>query len=314
MNEWNQFKVGQPAIGNGFNPSCCPFDTIYHTSHVEQALGIIQSGGLRPSLVFDESRLNDKRILVAWLSPNHWTTGYRYGNIRFQFPFSALIENKRFYWVEAISYKIDAPRILITEYDRSSEFPLYDPIEKNGPWWYDTNSGQHYFNNKYCLEFMFESVILLDTLKQIKFVDHHKDWCSVKRNDPISCPDMRVKSDLGGAWFIARAIACGIDLSKHEIGETYILKKESFNHSLSTSFKRFFQVITNGCEFGGKIKATDPEGEAIMKAVMSAFAFHQSKDAKILAKFFFHEDDFTEVAAKMFANAVGWENWRGLLD
>ena len=320
MNEWNQFKVvGQPAIGNGFNPTCRQFDTIYHTSHVEQALGIIKSGGIRPYIVSDESKLNDKRIEVSWLSPNHWTTGYWYGNIRFQFPFSALIANKKLYWVEAISYNIAAPRILITDHDRSSEFPSYHPTAKDGPWWFDMNSGRHYFNSAYCLEFMFEHPINLSELIKIDFVDHNEQYCSLNRYNPSSCSELGSKSGQGGAWFITRAIVTGVDLSTH--GESFTYQDRiagnnyrTANNNLGVEFNNFCQKFAfNNDLFVGNLKSTDPRAEAVMKGVMSHFTFHSLVGAKDLASFFSSEDDFSIVAAKLFASAVGSENWKYLM-
>src|SRR4051794_25924403 len=100
MPAWSKFKVGVPAT-KGFNSDCQKFGTVSHTSHVDSALSILSRGEIRPYLVFDESLLNDQRILVSWLSPNHWHNGYRYGNIRFDFDFQSLIAGKHFYWVEA---------------------------------------------------------------------------------------------------------------------------------------------------------------------------------------------------------------------
>ena len=67
------------------------------------------------SLVWDQSKLNNTRTCIAWLSPNLWVNGSFYGNIKFAFDWRELIEGKRFYRVEDIKYAPPAYRILITK-------------------------------------------------------------------------------------------------------------------------------------------------------------------------------------------------------
>ena len=146
MPTWSKFKVGAPAI-KGFNQDCQKFETVSHTSHVASALSILDRGEIHPYLVFDESKLNDQRILVSWLSPNHWGVGFRYGNIRFDFDFKSLIDDKHFYWVELGRVQDSLlARILVTDKNHDGDLEEYDPTTKKGPWWHDTVSDQHYYN------------------------------------------------------------------------------------------------------------------------------------------------------------------------
>ena len=120
MKDWEKFKIGK---------YCNPFDLVSYTSHVNSAVDIIRDKEIRPSLVFDELKLNKYRILVSWLSPNYWG-GFRYGNIRFQFDFASLIRDRLYYWVECIAYKVPACRILITDINRDEMLQKYDPKVK----------------------------------------------------------------------------------------------------------------------------------------------------------------------------------------
>ena len=123
MSEWRKFKAGEPAY-TGFRSDCKPFSWVGHASHAHTAVDILKAGEIKPSLVFDESKLNTERILVTWLSPNDWWHGYRYGTTKFSFDFQKLVEGKKYYWVEAIAYNTAACRILITDKTRDG---LWNP-------------------------------------------------------------------------------------------------------------------------------------------------------------------------------------------
>jgi hypothetical protein len=155
---WLKYKVGSPSTrSNWTEPSCQPCTEVSHVSHVEAALKIVGEKKIRQGLVFDESMLNTERVLVTWVSPNYWANGFRYGNVRFTYDFADLIKGKNFYWVEDMTvYNPTACRILITSTDRSASLPTYDPSRGDGPWWFDSSTGNHYINGAYCLEFMVE--------------------------------------------------------------------------------------------------------------------------------------------------------------
>src|SRR6266566_2491650 len=116
--EWQKFKVGKISAKPNFtNPDCQPLHEIYHVAHIPVAVEILRTGCLTPRLVYDKSKLNQRRITVIWLSPNLWNAGSRYGNVQFVFDWKRLVEGnrKRFYWVEAVNYNPEACRILITK-------------------------------------------------------------------------------------------------------------------------------------------------------------------------------------------------------
>jgi hypothetical protein len=94
---------------------------------------------IRSSLIWDESKLNNTRTCVAWLSPNHWHNGSLYGNIEFDFDWKTMVEGKVFYWVEAIKkYSPPAFRILITDKDLSSSLEPYPVHDGTGPLFHDS--------------------------------------------------------------------------------------------------------------------------------------------------------------------------------
>ena len=307
MSEWNKFKVGKPG---SFNNDCQQFDSVSHTSHVSSAINIIEAGEVRPSLVFDKSKLNKERILVSWLSPNQWSDGFRYGNIRFDFSFADIIKNKRFYWVEAISYQPNACRILITDIDRDSQLDTYDPLANNGPWWFDEINDQHYYNGKYCLEFMIEAPIKLRHLKKLDFVKHHDKYCSVHPTDQNNCSELGYDPSKGGAIFITRAAVAGVDLS--HLSSHFIREKGKPTNELLFAFSEFAK-ITKKVNFSGTLMEGSEPSVAVMRAIMSAFTFGSRDEAKLLCAMFNDETSFDNVAARVFADIVGLKKWETLV-
>jgi hypothetical protein len=161
--DWSKFSVGSPSKRqNWTNQSCVPFDSVFHVTHIKNSLTILHDRKIKAGLIFDKSILNLERILVSWLSPNVWGDGYRYGNIRIKFDFNKIIEDKKFYWVESIAYGVPACRILLTDQEHNNLSP-YDPSFNDGPWWFDSSSEIHYYNNNYCIEFLVIGIGLLIT-------------------------------------------------------------------------------------------------------------------------------------------------------
>lgn len=310
-----KFKVGTPSTTKGFtNTDCQPFDTVSHTSHVETALSILDKGEIRPYLVFDESKLNDQRILVSWLSPNNWggAGGFRYGNIRFAFDFKSLIAGKRFYWVESIAYQIPACRILVTDKNHDASLEKYDPTSKDDPWWHDTTNDKHYFNGKYCLEFMFECSINLTNLREIDFVNHHSSYCSIHRMSPQRCRELGFNANKGGAMFIARAVASGFSLE--ELTSYFIGPNNRPNFMFENAFSELYRRVLRNTLFNGVIKAQSEEGHAVAHGICSAFSFHQIDIAKKLAALFETEQECESALAIIISETVGLTDWNHLVD
>ncbi|MBF0400583.1 MAG: hypothetical protein HQL90_07420 [Magnetococcales bacterium] len=307
MGEWEKFKVGVPAK-NGFNNNCMRFDFVSHTSHITSAFDIIENGKIKPSLVSDESILNNKRILVTWVSPNYWSPGFRYGNLKFDFLFGDLVQGKRYYWVESISYGIPACRILITRNYHSLE--SYDPTLNNGPWWFDESSGNHYYNNNYCLEFMVEEQIDLDCLAKLDFVDHHARYCSVHRNNPIDCSELGIDRYKGGAFFLTRAIVTGVNLA--QIGAHFITEGNPI-YFLKLSIVEFLSGVLIDVIFSGELNASSSLSIPVMRAIMSSFAFNRVGEAKLLCAMFVDQNTCIQVAVKMIVNATNLQQWEAKL-
>ncbi|SKA33023.1 hypothetical protein SAMN04488128_103752 [Chitinophaga eiseniae] len=202
---WNKYKIGAVPNGRWQNEDCQSLEKVYHVAHLRNAVRIVEDGKIKQGLIYDKSKLNTSRVLVVWLSPNRWYNGSRYGNISFEFDFTELVAGKKYYWVEVMKeYTPHASRILITSEDFDSILTPYDPTQGDGPWFYDTESNSHYWNGKYCLEFMFSRDLPLDISQDVSFIDHHRTYCNMK--DHV-CADQSMPKEDVNARFIAYLIA-----------------------------------------------------------------------------------------------------------
>lgn len=180
--------------------------TVFHITHEQHALRILEDSEISADLVKDESKLNKTRTRVVWLSPNVWKQGFRYGNIRFPVSWDTLIRGKRYYWVESIAYNTPACRILISD-NEYTELTPYDPATDNGPWIFA--DGKHYYNGDFCLEVLVDTNIPISNVSAIQLVDHHPNQCALK----LSGCKGRTAGD-AGAVLIAHMFARGLELRK----------------------------------------------------------------------------------------------------
>ena len=183
------FQVqGEPGTN-----SCKRLTTVSHVTHINFAAHAIQEQKIKAGLVFDESRLNQHRVLVTWLSPNDWIE-YIYGTVKFEVDWATLVEGKNYYWVECMHYSPRHFRILVTSEDRSSLLEKYIPELRTGPWWYDKENDAHYFNRDYTLEIMLEDDIPLKSVQKISTVTHHSRICTLYRGSSELCEDINLDS------------------------------------------------------------------------------------------------------------------------
>lgn len=310
MKEWRKFKVGSPSTRQNFTENDCrPFVQVGHVSHADVAMSIVESGLIRKGLVFDESRLNVERILVTWFSPNYWSPGYRYGNVRFDFNFDSLVAGKKYYWVEAIAYGIAACRILVTDQDHSAILLAYDPTTGDGPWWYDVSTDTHYFNSNHTLEFMFECDVRIDEAEEITFVPHHSDYCSVHRNSPRSCKTIGAPAGKGGALFLMKAIAAGVDLSEitAQLGMAKIKNGNRSNAGphLESALCEVARFVCKQASFSGTVQTADAVAGALVRGIFNAITISNRYEALDLIDLFASEDELLDAVADIVARSLG---------
>ena len=252
-----------------------------------------------PGLVYDKSKLNQRRITVTWLSPNYWDAGSRYGNIQFVFDWKKLVggEGKRFYWVESIDYNPPACRILVTKHDHSNEPDLleYDPTIGNGPWWWDKATDTHWWNGDYCLEIMAEGRLPISKCEKVEFVDHHPHGCCI---DHKQCQYKGLKKVKAAASFLAATVAQGIDLAP--------IKLIPIGTHALTAFDmpcRGWSAIwreTKGAKFVGTITAQMPAATPLVRAALNAYSRGDLAECKVLSGLFASSAELKTAFENMF--------------
>lgn len=284
--EWTKFKVGKISTRrNWTNPDCVPFDTISHVAHLHVAQRIMQDQSIKSALVSDESKLNTKRILVSWLSPNDWggAGGFRYGNVRYTYNFESLIAGKNYYWVEDMAYGIAACRILVTNLDRSNLLTPYDPTIGDGPWWYKTEGKTHYRNGEKCLEFMFEEDLGVADAVALDFVAHSPDKCCIS---PRDCPDLGKSKGKSACRFLAFLLSSHCNLPKHLFTDKHRTSR-FFNDDYLYDFGTLRRVLIDEIEeFSGDITAEAPAAAPLVRAIFKDYADDRGDDCDLLAALF----------------------------
>ncbi|MCI0744497.1 MAG: hypothetical protein L0Y58_03730 [Verrucomicrobia subdivision 3 bacterium] len=298
--EWQRYKVGKPsAKPDWVNPDCQPLNYIYHVAHIPVALEILRTGCLTPRLVYDKSKLNQRRITVTWLSPNFWNAGSRYGNIQFVFDWKRLAggDDKRFYWVEAINYSPDACRILVTKNDRSNESDLieFDPTVGDGPWWWDTSTDAHWWNGDYCLEIMAEGKLPISKCERVEFVDHHPHGCCI---DPNKCQYKGLGKERAAALFLAATISQEIDLSPIKLIPAGTRALTAFDMPCR-GWSAIWREIRD-LQFSGPITSQMPAALPILRAALGAYSRTNQSECKMLSALFVSSAEFRRAFENLF--------------
>jgi hypothetical protein len=272
--EWAPYSVGEPSTrSNWTNADCAPFDTVYHICHVKDAFRYLEDGDIKSSLVWDESRLRNTRACVSWLSPNLWSSGSLYGNVRFDFDWRQLVEGKKFYWVEAMTnYHPTAYRILITKDASSFKLDEYHPEDGDGPLYHDVPNDVWYCNGNLTGEFMVDSDLSLLNCKAVAFELHHNVLC---RKDGSRCADLGQPAAVAGAKLVAHLIAQKTLGDNKELRDLF-LDGKTFNSDAGYAWDEILRSFSK-VETGGHMKQSDPAARQIALAMLDRFAAGRSR-------------------------------------
>ena len=294
--DWTPYSVGKRSTRkNWVNADCQRLSIVSHVTHVGQALEVLRAGCIRPQLIYDKSRLNTKRVLVVWLSPNDWSGagGFRYGNVAFDLDWATLVENKRLYWIGAMPYKPKACRILLTEKDRDEKLKPYLPGNGDGPWWGDQDQEKHYWNGHYCLEFMLEDEIPISAVSQMRFVGHHSHRCSIST---VNCPDRGHDGGHGAARLLAGAC------DRHLLSQCpeLWLDDDKPKQCLTYAWERLHDRLCKGIkEWDGLVAAGTERATAVARAGMGALCDLSVSDRKNLFALFNSPEAVVEACASV---------------
>lgn len=309
--EWEPYKVGPAPRGSSTRTNCRPFDHVGHVCHTDTALQIIRDGKIRAGSIRDKSLLTGTSTTVSWMSPNDWHQGSHYGNVRLWFDFKTFASRMRAYWVEVVTdYNPTACRLLLTSH-RRDDLPEYDPEVPNGPWWFDRRKNQHYFNDKFCLEFMIEEDVDLADLHSIDFVNHHRRICAMHRKTPRNCCDLGESAGRMGAKFLICAASGAVDLS---IIASKLVDPDdpdrvsiAIAHGVSYVLRRF-SVEARSRDFSGTVRGSGKTAQALGRAMLHAASIGQHSEMKRIAALFIDEEAATRAAANVIAETLQFDD------
>jgi hypothetical protein len=178
VSEWEKYSCKISTGKRAGAGDCAALEDVYHVAHVPDARRIIEDKKLKARLVYDESKLNQTRMHVCWVSANSWHPGSIYGTVEFTFRWADLVEGKQIYWVEAMTgYSPHAYRFLLTDRDLGSlkHVPLYDPNTEDGP--LRKNGNAWLWNGDHTAEFMIDSDVPISLCKRLNFISHNQKNC-----------------------------------------------------------------------------------------------------------------------------------------
>ena len=313
MRPWEKYKVGKVSDDSKWtNNDCQELNVLYHVAHLETAERILKDGLCRAGLIFDKSKLNKERLLVNWLSPNTWIDGSRYGNIGFSIELQSIIDDMKYYWVEAItSYTPHACRILITDRNHDDILEKYDPTIGDGPWYYDRKSGTHYWNGKFTLELMLEKDIELQEFNSINFFDHHKNFCNI---DHTTCQELNLDKARTGGRFVANILANNLPFCKQHFR---FLKRGKFDPApilVDGIYGIKLRIYRFQKEIDGEIKSTDEFAPIFMKAALNFLAIGDFSAFKAVVCLFYDGIQFEEALATLAKETFKLSSDRKLID
>jgi hypothetical protein len=225
--------------------------------------------------------------------------------VGFDFKWEELIEDSNSYWIESIAYGIPACRILLTPNNYDSLFARYDATVGDGPWWFDSSAGKHYWNGKYCLEIMYEDDLRVSKAEGVTISSHHRSYCSLNRNNPDACPDLGLDRGKAYGYFLARIIGTkmGTDIlnfTKRDDKGKIIPKSY-----LQSEFSDLVWKLSKDVNFSGRLSSADPRAKALVRAIFSAYSYRHSDEQKKLASLFVSEEEFWSCCRNVVAKDFG---------
>lgn len=259
---WEKYSCTIP--GNGKPGTGSVMDVVHHVTHTPAALRIIEDRKISRGLIYDECILNDSRTTVAWLSPNEWSRGSRYGNVEFTYDFSGLVAGRRIYWVEAqTKYTPTACRFLITDED-VKQLPVlpYDPAKEDGPLRHA--GGLWYWNFRFTGEFMLQATLYLTKCRKVSFIKHHDLYCSSG-----GCNDLGKTGERAAGRIIAQILS--LDSSAIDDPLTVTEPKRALSTAVDLGLTRIRSVLG---ATSGKLKGPLNSNASVDAALRAALLQH----------------------------------------
>ncbi len=302
MPEWDKFK-----IHGDLETQAAELKIVRHIVHAPVARRIIEDANIKSGLVYDESRMNQTRVSVTWLSANTWNDGSIYGTVEFKFDWKSLVDGKNIYWVEAIeTYNPAAYRFLLTsDKIQSGLVQLYDPIKDNGP--LRRVRDRWFWNSNFTSEFMIAQDLALDRATGLGFVAHHPRICN--SYGAANCDDIKQPPSIQRTGGRILGYVLGHDLSiidKHlrPTKDDPALRFDDFD----TAFSGLYRDLLRNVKFAGTINNPGSR-RAVVKGALALFGMDQKTSAQdlisLLASGDTLKETLTEIVRQHFATP-GW--------
>jgi hypothetical protein len=292
--EWDRFKF---QIGKGHSKE---LTIVRHIVHVPLARRIVEDGQIKAGLIYDESRLNKSRISVVWVSANTWGPGSIYGTVEFQFAWSDLVVGQKIYWVEAMDYRPNAYRLLLSKRDipTGANTP-YDPAKDEGP--LRVMDGKYYWNGEYTSEFMIEEDLLLNRCTCLHFVPHHAQYCRPFGN---GCEDrqMQPSPQRTGGKILSFVLGNGL----HVIDK--LLKPGQPFTELQVGYEGLAASLPSEVQFSGTISA-DRQCQDVVRGSLALYGAGQLDQARKLLALISSKDNFTKALKAIVRAHFGDPQW-----
>ncbi|WP_156419400.1 hypothetical protein [Aureimonas sp. AU12] len=281
---------------------------VHHVVHPPAARAILDHGSIRAGIVHDESRMNQTRHAVIWLSANQWQHGSLYGTVQFTFPWLQLIAGKHFYWVEAIRYQNPAYRILITDKDLGSLKFLtpYDPSVDRGP--LRERNGNWYWNSRDTSEFMVDGDLDLSHCIEFKGVQHKRNGC---RLYGPGCSERNNSAFVTGGRMLAYLLASG----NHALDPALRIQTEGLSRSLSPSVDQgvsgiWFDLVTaDAARFDGEVRQRE-RSVPIVRGALALLGAGRPYEARELVAQLNDETVFRAALTAIVNDHFGIDDWR----
>jgi hypothetical protein len=291
--EWERFKID---VGTELT-------TVRHVVHLPFACRIVEDGRIKAGLVYDESWLNKSRISVAWVSANTWGLGSIYGTVEFQFAWADLVKDQKIYWVEAMNYRPNAYRLLLSKRDlQPGLIQPYDPAKDKGP--LRLRDDKYFWNYNFTSEFMIEDDLSLDRCTSIDFVPHHSQYC---RPFGQGCSDRQNQPSPAqtGGKMLSFILAKGLHVLDHHLkppGETGFIWLDSAYQGIH------WYLLPPEMKFAGAIRE-DAICRNVLHGALALYSIDQLDQARNVLSLIPSKEKFTQVLKEIIRTHFGDLEW-----
>jgi hypothetical protein len=297
---WTEFACSPPTASSRIG-ACVKLDLIYHVTHTNAALRILDDGAVGRRLISDESILNKTRTTVVWLSPDWWNDGFRYGNVRFAYDFKDIVEDRNIYWVEVIRYGTPACRFIVSKKNLSHlGVEPYDPSVENGPLRF--SGGTWWRNERVTTEIMLDDDLSLTNCRAVDFVQHHHNQCALYDRN---CRDKGAHGRGAAARFMAYVLARDLDCVDNAMKTFEPKENLTFAADLGLSTLVLWLGAMSD-KLDGPLKS-EASADAVLRAALLQIAVGDKTGAKATASLIGSADLLRRRLAKLSFDRFGVE-------